>query len=169
MTVSLPDSGVTLARTIELIGGVLLLTAGYYAVLARRAGEADRRRQYRRTVLRLATGFLVFTYTTAVLVPETSVWPAEFGDTLRDYFRQLDAVPETVNGELTAFYTALMEKVGVVASPDTPASDPVAYFLEPIRTLGLVVYTLAFSAASLGLHVPQRVVARFRRGADDAE
>lgn len=162
-----PVSTEMLAKGIELVGGLLVLTAGYYALLARRSPDRDRRKEYRRTVLRFTTGFLMFAYAAAVLVPETSVWPAEFGDTLRNYFQELDTVPATVNDELTAFYTALMEKVGVVTGPETPEQDPVAYFLEPIRTLGLVVYTLMFSAASLGLHVPQRVVAGIRGGAEE--
>lgn len=166
MTVLPPEP--MLAKGIELIGGILLLVAGYYALLARRTDDGERRKQYRRTVLRVSTGFLMFAYAAAVLVPEASVWPADFGDTLRNYFQRLDAVPATVNSELTAFYTALTEKVGGVTQPETTERDLMAYFLEPIRTLGLVVYTLLFSAASLGLHVPRRVVAGLRSDEDDA-
>lgn len=157
-----------LAKLVNLVGGLLLLTAGYYALLSRRTEDDERRKRYRRVVLQLCTGFLMFAYAAAVLVPEATAWPTEFGWTVREYFQQLDAVPETVDGELTAFYTALANKVRVVTGPETPNSDPVAYFLEPIRTLGLVVYTLAFSAASLGLRVPGRVIAGVRSG-DDAE
>ncbi|NEU58706.1 hypothetical protein [Halorussus sp. MSC15.2] len=162
-----PTTGEILAKGIELVGGLLLLTAGYYGLLARRTPDRDRRKEYRRTVLQLTTGFLMFAYAAAVLVPETSVWPAQFGDSLRNYFQELDTVPVAVNNELTAFYTALMEKVGVVTGPETSQRDPVAYFLEPVRTLGLVVYTLGFSAASLGLRVPHRLVAGIRGGTED--
>lgn len=158
----------TLPKLINLVGGLVLLTAGYYALLSRRTQDDERRKWYRRAVLQLSTGFLMFAYAAAVLVPEATAWPTEFGWTLREYFQQLDAVPDTVNGELTAFYTALTNKVGVVTGPETPEPDPLAYFLEPIRTLGLVVYTLVFSAASLGLRVPTRVMAGIR-GGDDAE
>lgn len=159
----LPTSEV-LPKLINLVGGLMLLTAGYYALLSRRAHEDEQRRWYRRTVLQLSTGFLMFAYAAAVLVPEVTAWPTEFGWTLREYFQQLDTVPETVNGELTAFYTALTNKVGVVTKPEASEPDLLANLLEPVRTLGLVVYTLVFSAASLGLHVPKRVVAGLRGG-----
>lgn len=155
-------------KVINLVGGLLLLTAGYYALLSRRARDAERRAGYRRVVLRISTGFLMFAYASAVLAPEVTAWPTEFGWTLREYFQQLDTVPETINGELTAFYTALTDKVGVVTGPETVEPDPLAFLLEPIRTLGLVVYTLAFSAASLGLRVPKRVLTVFR-GGDETE
>lgn len=157
-------------KAINLIGGLLLLLAGYFALVARRSEEADQQQKYRRNIIQAATVFLMFTYAAAVLVPNVKVWPVEFGWQLLEYFQQLDTVPETVDSELTAFYTALMEKVGVVAGPETTtAEDPLAYILKPIRTLGLVVYTLFFSAASLGLQVPRRIGAGLGSSTGDDE
>lgn len=158
-----------LQKGIELVAGTLLLVGGYYALLSRRTADDDRRHHYRRMVLRMTTGFLVFAYSTAILVPETSAWPVTFGHSIRGYFQHLDAAPAVINGELTGFYTAIMEQVGVVTTTADPADDPVDAFLTPIRTVGLVVYTIFFSATSLGLHVPRRLIGAIGATSDGGE
>lgn len=148
-----------LRKGIELVAGGILLVGGYAAVVARRADTADRRKRYRRIVLQTITAFFLLAYATAVLVPYTQAWPVELGLTLRQYFTNIETVPSRANTEITVFYTALEQKMGVATGAATTTSGIFAEVEKVVRVVGLVTYTLFVSLASLSAQVPGRAIA----------
>lgn len=153
------DTALILRKTIELVAGGILLLAGYAAVIARRADTADRRQRYRRIVLQTVTAFLMVAYASAVFVPYVQAWPVELGATLRQHFATIEAVPHRANTEMTVFYTALERQIGTATGAAGTGGDILAEIENVIRIVGLVVYTLFVSLASLGAQVPGRAVA----------
>lgn len=149
---------VTVHQLIELIGGIILLIAAYYAVMARRSEHPAYRRAYGRAVLQYAAAFLVFAYTTYVLLPESHAWPVQTGAHLWQFFQQMDTVPDHVNGQLTDYYAVLLQQIGMATGATPGLGSGILGTVEAtVRTIGLVVYTIVFALVSLGAQVPARV------------
>lgn len=163
-TTPLPVTG---RQLLDLIGGIILLVAAYYAVMARRSTHPAYRQAYGRAVLQYTAVFLVFAYTAFVLWPDSQAWPVQTGEHLWLFFQQLDTVPDHVDTHLTAYYTALLQQIGVVTGTTMYAPGLPGTLEGPLRTLGLVIYTLVFTLISLGAHVPSRILASIHNTVTD--
>lgn len=158
---TMPSTGpglptVTVSQVIELVGGLILLVAGYYAVMAHRSDD-EYRQAYGRSVIQYVAGFLIFAYVSYVLVPDIEAWPVQTGAVLYQFFLQLETLPATADAHLTDYYQVLLRQLGYATDPSTTGP---AGLLETangaVRTLGLVVYSLVFTVVSLSAQVPGR-------------
>lgn len=156
------EPGPVLRKAMELLAGVVLVGVAYASVVARRSDDARRRRRYRRYVLQAATGFVLFAYAAAVLVPNSQAWPVELGTTVRYYFANIEAIPRRVDTEMSLFYGSLQGQIGTATGATAEADTLFGELEHVVRVVGLVTYTLLVSLASLGAQVPGRALASVR-------
>ncbi|QLG62044.1 hypothetical protein [Halorarum salinum] len=154
-----PVIPLTEKQIIELAAGFILLAAAYYALIARRSTDPSERKQSRRLVLQAVAGFLMLAYAAEIIAPETGAWPVAIGHDLYHYFAALETVPHYADAQLTDFYDALLHQIGAATGPTHTQPGPLGQVEGVVRTIGLVVYTLFFSAASLGAQIPRRIAA----------
>lgn len=163
MTMTDPTIPITIHQVIDVVGGVILLLAAYYALQARRSDNAAYRQEYGRAVAQCIALFLVLAYTAFVFFPESRAWPVRTGYHLYHFFDQLDTVPSKADAHLTDYYLVLLRQIGYATGTGTgPASPTMPGVLGTVegtvRTVGLVVYTLVFTVVSLSLQVPSRII-----------
>ena len=162
------EDTVIATQLIELIGGVILLAAAYFAIMARRSDHPGLRREYSRAVLQYAGAFLVFAYAVYVLWPASGAWPADMGKHLYLFFTAMETIPKHLNGQLTDYYHVLLRQIGYATGHGL--SPGVLGVVEgTVRTIGLVVYTVVFAVVSLGLQVPSRIAEAVQNAVNGAE
>ncbi|NUC74739.1 hypothetical protein HTZ84_20980 [Haloterrigena sp. SYSU A558-1] len=163
-------AGVTGQQIIDLVGGIILLAAAYFAVMSRRADQPEYRRAYSRAVFQYTAVFLVFAYAMFVLFPGSRAWPVRTGEHLWLFFQHMETVPGRANEQLTDYYRVLLRQIGYATGAGTVVMPgPLGTIEGMVRTVGLVVYTVVFTVVSLSVQIPARITAAVHDAVGSAE